>query len=111
MEAEDFDLGGADADDVAFDADANLDDHDPEALDSDGEQEVDEELAIDIEETYCTHLVKSPSYDLSDSTFQHQCISSHYFLYYRTTNKCKYSSRHHLDVGLSWCPPMWLKRR
>jgi ATP-dependent RNA helicase DHX37/DHR1 len=48
LEAEDFDLGNAVNDDLALDVDGLMDEvEDPEALDSDDEDQLDEELGLD----------------------------------------------------------------
>lgn len=48
LEAEDIDLGNAIKDDLALDVDGHLDEtEDPEALDSDDEDQLDEELGLD----------------------------------------------------------------
>jgi hypothetical protein len=65
VEPEDVDLGSAELDDLAFDVDTELHDRDPEALDSDNERGVDEELGIDAEETDCTLCTKLQVIDLS----------------------------------------------
>lgn len=48
LEAEDIDLGNADKEDLALDVDGYLNENeDPEALDSDEEDRLDEELGLD----------------------------------------------------------------
>lgn len=49
MEAEDVDLGEGHLDDLAFDVDENMDEDDPEALNSDAEQNLDDELGLESE--------------------------------------------------------------
>jgi hypothetical protein len=46
VEPEDLDLGNFDQDGLAFDVDENMDQEDIEALDSDDEQNLDEELGL-----------------------------------------------------------------
>lgn len=50
VEAEDVDLGNND-DGLAFDVDEEIADEDPEALDSDDAESIDEELGIDTDES------------------------------------------------------------
>ncbi|KAJ7095872.1 P-loop containing nucleoside triphosphate hydrolase protein [Mycena belliarum] len=72
VEAEDLDLGNQQADDLAFDVDANMVDDDPEALDSDEdteEQQLDKELGLDSGEVDAPmHIV--PLYSLLPSEKQ-----------------------------------------
>jgi hypothetical protein len=49
IEPEDIDLGNTQGADLAFDVDGDLADEDPEALDSDDDRRVDEELGIEAD--------------------------------------------------------------
>ncbi|KAF9077697.1 P-loop containing nucleoside triphosphate hydrolase protein [Rhodocollybia butyracea] len=68
IEPEDVDLGEGQVDDMAFDVDANMEE-DPDALDSDEEEALNEELGIDLDETETPmHVV--PLYSLLPSDKQ-----------------------------------------
>jgi hypothetical protein len=57
VEAEDIDLGNIEQDSGAFNVGGDIhppDDNDPEALDSENEGELDDELGVDIDESDCT---------------------------------------------------------
>lgn len=60
MEAEDVDLGTAEADSLAFDVDDVMNEVDEEALDSDQEGGIDEELGLEPDDSdgnaYFSHL-------------------------------------------------------
>ncbi|KAJ6559196.1 P-loop containing nucleoside triphosphate hydrolase protein [Mycena vulgaris] len=73
VEAEDIDLGNQQADDLAFDVDADMADDDPDALDSDDEdteeQQLDKELGLDSDDVDAPmHIV--PLYSLLPSEKQ-----------------------------------------
>ncbi|KAJ7670209.1 P-loop containing nucleoside triphosphate hydrolase protein [Mycena rosella] len=72
VEAEDIDLGNQQADDLAFDVDADMADDDPDALDSDEdteEQQLDKELGLDSDDVDTPmHIV--PLYSLLPSEKQ-----------------------------------------
>ncbi|KAF8158281.1 P-loop containing nucleoside triphosphate hydrolase protein [Crassisporium funariophilum] len=69
IEAEDLDLGNAVPDDIAFDVDGNIDeDPDPEALDTDDEETLDEELGLQDDSGTPMHIV--PLYALLPSDKQ-----------------------------------------
>ena len=68
IEAEDIELGDAQAEDVAFDVDAGMEE-DPEALDSEEEDALNEELGIDVDETESMFLIISLLMIFTDSDF------------------------------------------
>ncbi|KAK7469227.1 putative ATP-dependent RNA helicase DHR1 [Stygiomarasmius scandens] len=68
IEPEDIELGNADDQDIVFDVDDGMEE-DPDALDSDEEEKLDEELGIDVDETETPiHIV--PLYSLLPSDKQ-----------------------------------------
>ncbi|KAF8967048.1 P-loop containing nucleoside triphosphate hydrolase protein [Flammula alnicola] len=69
IEAEEMDLGNAAEDGLAFDVDENMDDEeDPEGLESDEDDKLDEELGLDAESDTPMHIV--PLYSLLPSDKQ-----------------------------------------
>lgn len=101
MEAEDVDLGDARPDDLAFDVDEDMDEQDADALDSDDEQELNEELGLDPDEIggrfyqICLYHI----YQLI-TIYQYRCMLFHYTLYCRATNRCVCFSHHLLILVL-----------
>ncbi|TFK40653.1 P-loop containing nucleoside triphosphate hydrolase protein [Crucibulum laeve] len=68
VEAEDVDLGDTVQDDLAIDVDENMDEDDPDALNSDNEDDLNEELGIEEESDTPMHIV--PLYSLLPSEKQ-----------------------------------------
>lgn len=89
VEAEDLDLGEQQADDLAFDVDADMADEDPDALDSDEdteEHQLDKELGLDSDGVdgeffFCETRGMRLSYE------QLRCTLSLYILYCPAKNK------------------------
>jgi ATP-dependent RNA helicase DHX37/DHR1 len=96
VEPEDCELGVSTQEDLAIDVDDDVADDDPEALDSDNEHHIDEELGLDGEETNCTPLHASyPSLNCScNANLQLLCISYPCSLSCQVTSRCEYSNRH-----------------